>query len=133
MFRVQYVAGKSRHIHQHDDDVLYSESFAKLAESKGDKYNVISEKQSDGTSKLALTSPSGDKVDPEDAEIKKDILNSVCLRTDGIGQGYSLSLPWPSYRPDVAQVQLQVRYEPRKGLPVLTQNTVALSGGLSFL
>ena len=41
-----------------DDD-----TFAKLAESHGDQYNVINEKQADGTTKLALTNPQGDKVD----------------------------------------------------------------------
>jgi hypothetical protein len=50
------------------------ESFARLAESKSDKYNVTTEKQADGSQKLALTNPSGDKVDPEDSEVKKDIL-----------------------------------------------------------
>ena len=50
------------------------ESFAQLAEKKGDKYNVSTEKQADGSSKLALTDPNGDKVDPEDSEVKKDIL-----------------------------------------------------------
>ena len=54
-----------------DDD-----TFARLAETKGDKYNVIAEKQPDGTSKLTLTGPQGDKVDKEDAEVKKDILEA---------------------------------------------------------
>jgi len=52
------------------------ESFAKLAETRGDKYNVISEKQADGSSKLALTNPEGEKVDPEDAEVKRHILEA---------------------------------------------------------
>ena len=52
------------------------ESFAKLAESRGDKYNVVTEKQADGSSKLALTNPEGDKVDPEDAEVKRHILEA---------------------------------------------------------
>lgn len=52
------------------------ESFAKLAETKGDKYNVISEKQPDGSQKLALTNPAGEKHDVEDAEVKKDILEA---------------------------------------------------------
>jgi len=50
------------------------ESFAKLAERKGDKYNVTTEKKPDGSSGLALTDPTGEKVDLEDAEVKKDIL-----------------------------------------------------------
>lgn len=52
------------------------ESFAKLAESRGDKYNVTTEKQADGSSKLALTNPEGDKVDPEDSEVKRHILEA---------------------------------------------------------
>ncbi len=52
------------------------ESFARLAEKKGGQYNVISEKQPDGSSKLQLSNPEGEKVDPEDAEVKKDILEA---------------------------------------------------------
>jgi len=52
------------------------ESFARLAEKKGDQYNVISEKQPDGSSKLQLTDPNGEKVDTEDSEVKKAILEA---------------------------------------------------------
>jgi hypothetical protein len=52
------------------------ESFAKLAESRGEQYNVINEKQADGSYKLALTNPQGDKVDTEDAEVKRHILEA---------------------------------------------------------
>jgi hypothetical protein len=52
------------------------ESFAKLAESRSDQYNVTTEKDADGNMKLALTNPSGDKVDPEDAEVKRHILEA---------------------------------------------------------
>lgn len=52
------------------------ESFARLAETRGDQYNVITEKAADGSSKLALTDPSGEKVDPEDAEVKRHILEA---------------------------------------------------------
>ena len=48
-----------------DDD-----AFAKLAETDSSKYNVITEKQADGSQKLALTTPEGDKVDPEDTAVK---------------------------------------------------------------
>jgi len=54
-----------------DDD-----TFAKLAESKSDKYNVTTEKGPDGNTKLALTNPEGDKHDVEDAEVKRDILEA---------------------------------------------------------
>jgi hypothetical protein len=54
-----------------DDD-----AFAKLAETRGDKYNVITEKQPDGSQKLALTNPEGEKHDLEDAEVKRHILEA---------------------------------------------------------
>jgi hypothetical protein len=52
------------------------ETFAKLAESKSDQYNVISEKGPDGNSKLALTNPTGEKLDVEDNEVKRAILET---------------------------------------------------------
>ncbi len=54
-----------------DDD-----TFAKLAESRSDQYNVMSEKQPDGSSKLVLTNPEGDKHDVEDSEVKRHILEA---------------------------------------------------------
>jgi hypothetical protein len=54
-----------------DDD-----AFAKLAESRSDKYNVTTEKAADGSTKLALTNPEGDKVDTEDAEVKMHLLEA---------------------------------------------------------
>jgi hypothetical protein len=54
-----------------DDD-----TFAKLAESRGDKYNVTTEKSPDGGQKLALVTPEGEKHDLEDAAVKKDILEA---------------------------------------------------------
>ena len=52
------------------------ESFAKLAESRSDQYNVTTERGADGSMKLALTDPKGDKLDPEDAEVKRHILEA---------------------------------------------------------
>ena len=57
-----------------DDD-----AFATLAESKSDKYNVVTEKDADGGSKLALTTPTGEKHDVEDAEVKRDILEAKIM------------------------------------------------------
>lgn len=52
------------------------DAFGHLAESKGGKYNIITEKNADGSSKLALTNPDGDKQDLEDAEVKKDLFEA---------------------------------------------------------
>jgi hypothetical protein len=39
----------------------------------------------------------------------------LLLRRDAVGWGYNLFLPWSTYRPDVAKVQLRVRFEPLHG------------------
>lgn len=52
------------------------ESFVALAESKGDQYNIDMEDQSDGTSKMVLTNPKGEKLDPEDTAVKKAIMET---------------------------------------------------------
>jgi hypothetical protein len=36
-------------------------------------------------------------------------------RKDFIGWGYTLFLPWATYRPDIQRVQIQLRYVPEKG------------------
>lgn len=55
------------------------ESFMKLADTKKDKYNVSTEKQPDGSQKLILTDANGDKLDPTEAEIVKDITEAKIL------------------------------------------------------
>jgi hypothetical protein len=72
--------------------------------------------------------PQAPPVRMEVWEITKDKLNGVCLRKDFFGQGYTLNLPWPSYRPDITQVQLRMRYEPEKGMPVYTQEVLTFNG-----
>jgi hypothetical protein len=52
------------------------ESFVALAEAKGDQYNIDMEDQDDGTSKMVLTNPKGDKLDPEDTAVKKAIMET---------------------------------------------------------
>lgn len=52
------------------------ESFAKLAENRSDQYNVISERAADGTTKLHLTDPTGEKVDLEDSAVKRALFEA---------------------------------------------------------
>jgi hypothetical protein len=59
--------------------------------------------------------------------IKKDDLNRTNLRKDFCGNGYTLNLPWPNYRPDINQVRLSVRYQPAKGgVPLYRQDLMTL-------
>lgn len=69
--------------------------------------------------------PQGPPVRMEVWEISKETLNAQCLSKDRFGLGgYALNLPWPSYRPDIGQVQMRVRYEPAKGMPVYAAETM---------
>jgi hypothetical protein len=40
------------------------------------------------------------------------------LSKDTVGSGYTIFLPWGTYRPDVKYVHLAVRYEPANGTPL---------------
>jgi hypothetical protein len=62
--------------------------------------------------------------------IEKDTLNGRCLSKDVFGLGYTLNLPWPSYRPDVTRLEIRTRYEPAKGTPVYDRSLVTLGNGL---
>jgi hypothetical protein len=44
-------------------------------------------------------------------------------RRDGIAEGYTLFLPWETYRPEVRKVQLQVCYVPEGGSPYFGEPT----------
>jgi hypothetical protein len=44
------------------------------------------------------------------------------LKRDTIGWGYTLFLPWGTFRPDVNLVHLKIRYEPSKGTPLYAES-----------
>lgn len=61
-------------------------------------------------------------------EIDRETLRKLAKK-DMIGWGYTLFLPWSTYRPEINRVQLQVRYAPDKGLPLFSsQSVVSLHG-----
>ena len=43
------------------------------------------------------------------------------LKRDMIGWGYTIPLPWSTYRADVTTVVLKARYEPTKGAPLFAE------------
>lgn len=45
------------------------------------------------------------------------------LKRDMLGWGYTVPLPWATYRPDITCVQVKVRYEPAKGAPLFADST----------
>jgi hypothetical protein len=58
-------------------------------------------------------------------EINKETLNKQCLSKDRFGLGgYTLNLPWPSYRPDIGQVLMRMRYEHPNSMPVYAADAV---------
>jgi hypothetical protein len=44
------------------------------------------------------------------------------LKRDAIGWGYTMFLPWGSFRPDIARVSLRVRYQPLQGAPLFAES-----------
>jgi hypothetical protein len=57
----------------------------------------------------------------EQWHLDKDTLHKL-LRKDMIGWGYTLFLPWGTYKPEIAQVVVRLHYEPAKGAPLYANN-----------
>jgi hypothetical protein len=56
----------------------------------------------------------------EEWRIDRDTLKRL-LRRDAVGWGYTLFLPWGTYKPEIKQVQLRLRYEPVNGTPLYAE------------
>lgn len=54
----------------------------------------------------------------------------LLLKKDGIGKGYSLFLPWGTFRPDLKRVEMKLVFKPTQGSPLYaTPEVVNLSHG----
>jgi hypothetical protein len=56
----------------------------------------------------------------EEWRIDRDTLKRL-LRRDAVGWGYTLFLPWGTFRPDITHVELRLRYDPVKGSPLYAE------------
>lgn len=65
-------SGLAKFIKQIDDTT----TFAYLAESEPDRFNISMEEDGEGGEKMALTDPKGDKMDVEDNEVKVKIMDA---------------------------------------------------------
>jgi hypothetical protein len=77
---------------------------------------------------LGKLDPKGNPELLERWVIDKENLKRL-LKKDTIGWGYTVFLPWNSYRPDIGKVQLQVRYLPDKGMPLYSPPAVVALHG----
>lgn len=80
----------------------------------------------DGSLTVALfddsrTGPDGTPLQLEEWRIDKDTLHRL-LKRDTIGMGYTLFLPWGTYKPEIVNVHFKVRYEPCKGAPIYLED-----------
>lgn len=57
-------------------NVKDEESFSYLAENNSDQFNLGMETDADGSEKLTLTDPKGEKLDPDDAIVKGKIMDA---------------------------------------------------------
>jgi hypothetical protein len=67
----------------------------------------------------------GQPVMLEEWRLDADTLKKL-LRRDPIGWGYTLFLPWGTYRPEIRQVHLVLRYNPAKGTPIFSSESPLL-------
>jgi hypothetical protein len=61
-------------------------------------------------------------------EIDKVSLRKL-VQKDPIGWGYTLFLPWATYRPEITQVKLRVCYQPPGAMPLYTESQKTLTPG----
>ena len=72
----------------------------------------------------------GSTVPIEGWRIDKDTLHRL-ERKDFVGLGYTLFLPWSSYRPDLKSLEVRAQFEPAKGSPIYAQpTTITLNNGM---
>src|SRR5262249_25051579 len=53
----------------------------------------------------------------------RQTLNEVLYKKDIVGMAYSIPLPWGTYKPEIRQVHLTVRYDPAEGLPIFSESS----------
>jgi hypothetical protein len=69
----------------------------------------------------------------EEWKIDKDTLQRL-QRRDAIGWGYTLFLPWSTYRPDFTKLTMRARFEPVKGEPIYSEvSLITMNTGLGNL
>ncbi len=47
-----------------------------------------------------------------------------CGKMDNLGYGFSLALPWSTYRPEIQKIHMVVVFEPKQGMPLRTMSHV---------
>jgi hypothetical protein len=77
-----------------------------------------------------------DTAGPAEKPLEQWVLDPVSLRKflkkDTIGWGYSMFLPWGTYRPDVTKARLTCRYDPAVGTPLFAPpSPVTLDHGVA--
>jgi hypothetical protein len=85
-----------------------------------DLYTPV-EKLADPAEKSAAPNPAGQMRLLEQFRLDKVALGQL-LNKDTIGWGYSLFLPWGTYKPEITQIRLRVRYDPKQGTPLFTES-----------
>jgi hypothetical protein len=63
----------------------------------------------------------------EKLDIDKESLKKLNQDDHLLGTGYTMYLPWWSYRPDVTQIQMTLAYTPEKGSPLYSTSKVSLN------
>jgi hypothetical protein len=83
----------------------------------------------DGSVVVDLFDDSGPKpVMLEEFRLDPDSLRKL-QRKDMIGWGYTLFLPWGTYKPEIKQIHMRLCYQPAKGAPLYSESSRMALGG----
>jgi hypothetical protein len=64
--------------------------------------------------------PDKPQIPLERWQLDKDTLHRL-LRKDPIGWGYTLFLPWGTYKPELMKIHMNIRYNPPHGFPIYSE------------
>jgi hypothetical protein len=92
-----------------------------------DQYNL----KGSGDGKVVVELFDPNRADGKDIPIEIFQFDNTNLqklfRKDGFGWGYTLFLPWGTYKPELTQIKLRLRFEPAKGVAPMYTETMAVT------
>lgn len=76
----------------------------------------------DGKVEIELYDDTGRNLEKQSQLIERWLIDNNMLKQsmvrDAVGAGYSLTLPWSTYKPEITQIHLVVKYQPTSGTPL---------------
>jgi hypothetical protein len=81
----------------------------------------------DGSLEVLLSDETNGPAVQKEAWVIDAATFKTLLRRDRIGWGYTMFLPWTTYRSDITKARIKVCYKPAKGAPIYFESPVTLA------